>query len=123
MLKKFTLSIFLLLIVSTPFFAFAVNNTSTLDCNSLTGVCNPAGSESNWTVPMIASKIIKAILGVLGVIFVLLILWAGSMRLFAKGNATQIKKSYDTIMWAILGLVIIFSSYVILSFVFEKLDF
>lgn len=107
------------LLITTPLLAVA----QTTGCNSLTGVCNPAGSEKNWTVENLTANIIKKVMGVLAVIFIMLILWAGATRLFAQGNASQIKKSYDTILWAVLGLVIIFSSYIILSFVFGKLNF
>ncbi|HOY56462.1 MAG TPA: hypothetical protein PLH37_03555 [bacterium] len=118
MFTKIIFILTLFLMATTPVLVLAQSS-----CNSLTGVCNPAGSEQNWTVENLTANIIKKVMGVLAVIFIVLILWAGATRLFARGNASQIKKSYDTILWAVLGLVIIFSSYIILNFVFSKLSF
>jgi len=47
----------------------------------------------------------------------------GFMWMTAAGNPEKIKKGKDTLMWAILGIILIFSSYSILRAIFEILQF
>jgi hypothetical protein len=41
--------------------------------------------------------------------------------MLARGNAEEAKAAGKIMMWAALGLAVIFSSYVILQFVFQAL--
>lgn len=60
-------------------------------------------------------------LGLLGTIFVVLIIKAGYDWMLAQGDAAKITKSKDTIFRAIIGLLIILGAYAIQAFVFNKL--
>jgi hypothetical protein len=48
-------------------------------------------------------------------------LWAGFKWMTSAGNTEAIKKSRETIINAVIGLAIIFASYVIVNFVMERL--
>jgi len=65
--------------------------------------------------------IIKAILGLTGAISLIYFIVGGFMWMTAGGNMDKVKKGRDTLVWATLGLVIIFSAYSILNFVFTGL--
>ncbi len=39
----------------------------------------------------------------------------------AGGNEKNVQKGKDVLVWAVIGLVVIFSSYAILSFIISKL--
>ena len=56
-------------------------------------------------------------LGVVGIIAVAYLLFAGFRWITASGNEQIVKESKDTIRNAIIGLVIVFSSFVIVNFV------
>jgi hypothetical protein len=45
------------------------------------------------------------------------VLWMTSL-----GNTQQIEKGKETLKWATIGLMIIFASYAILSFIFKALS-
>lgn len=79
---------------------------------------NPLGIN---TVPELSSRVINGILGSVGAIALLYLVWGGITWMTSQGNSERVKKGKDTIVWAILGLALIFSSYVIVEFVLEVL--
>ena len=83
---------------------------------------NPLGSN-NIGPQDIYGRLIFAFMGITGVIALLMFILGGFQWMTAAGNAEQVKKGRDTLMWAILGLLVIFSSYVILRTIFKTLQF
>ncbi len=59
-------------------------------------------------------NIIKSGLGVLAVVALVLIIYAGFTILTSAGNEDKIKTGRQILLWAIIGLIIIFSSFSIL---------
>jgi len=107
---------FIFLLVSFPVFAV------TVDCNSTTGVCNPTGgSESVVSVEYLIGKVGRPVLGLLGIISLLIFIYAGFIWMTAKGNIEKIKKSRHMMAWAVLGLMVIFFAYTFLSYIFDNL--
>lgn len=72
-------------------------------------------------IAVLAGRIIKAFLGIVGIIALVMFLYGGFLWLTSSGNSQKIEEGRNIFVWAILGLVVIFSSYVLVSFVFEKL--
>jgi len=81
---------------------------------------NPIGQTS---ISKIIGNIIKTILGLVGVISLVMFIYAGFVWLTAQGKPEAIRRGRDTMVWAVVGLVIVFSSYIILSYVFKILTF
>ena len=79
-------------------------------------------TNSGQSLASVVATLIKVFLGLLGIIFIILIIWAGYNWMIAQGKEEQIRKSKDTIKAAIIGLVIIVAAYAITYFVFEQLD-
>ncbi|MBU1421084.1 pilin [Patescibacteria group bacterium] len=73
------------------------------------------------TIAAVIAKVIKIALGLLGVIFVVLLVISGFKYMTAGGNEEQITKSLDTIKHAVIGLIIVIMSYAITYFVFKTL--
>jgi len=46
-------------------------------------------------------------------------IWGGFQLLFSGGNPEKIQKGKDTLVWATLGLVIIFGSWAITSWIIK----
>ncbi len=69
----------------------------------------------------IIARIIRVFLGLLGIIFTVLIIYAGYMYMTAGGDPTKVGKAKQTIQQAVIGLIIIMSSYAIASWVINKL--
>jgi type IV secretory pathway VirB2 component (pilin) len=82
------------------------------------GINNPLSTDSPQEL---VGLIIKAILGLTGTIALIYFIIGGFMWMTAAGNMDKIKKGRDTLIWATLGLVIIFSAYSLLKFVFNVL--
>lgn len=83
-----------------------------------TDACSP-GSPDNpeYTDPrVIIGNGIKTVLGIIGSVALAVFIYGGVLWLTSGGNETRIKKGKDVILWATLGLVIIFAAYAIVGF-------
>jgi len=76
-----------------------------------------AGVGETTDLPVIIGRIINIFLGFLGIIFLVLMLYAGYMWMTAAGDPEKVKKAQLTIRNAIIGLVIIASAWAITSFI------
>lgn len=75
----------------------------------------------NQDIRVTIAKIIRIILGFLGIIAVGLTMYAGFLWMTAKGNEEQIDKAKGFLKNAIIGLAIILSSFAIVSFILSRL--
>jgi len=66
----------------------------------------------------IVQTVISALLGLLGIIFLVLIIYAGFNWMTAQGDEEKVTTAKDTLTRAIIGLVIITMAYAITFFVF-----
>lgn len=90
--------------------------------NNLNNVRNIAwGPTAKTSIGEIVASIILVFIGLLGVVFVVLLIYGGYMWLTAQGEETKTKKSQGLIFNAIIGLLIILSAYAIAYFVLRKL--
>ncbi len=79
-----------------------------------------AGLPANNSIVIIIGQIIHIILGFLGVIFIILLIYGGFIRMTAAGNPETIKKSMGIITSAVIGIIIIIASYSITAFVLSR---
>lgn len=70
---------------------------------------------------LIIGNIIRAALSLTGTIFLVLIIYAGFVWMTAGGNEEKIRKAKLIIQSAVIGLIIILSSYSITEFVIGSL--
>ena len=80
-----------------------------------------AGYDPDLSLGAVVATMIKGFLGLLGVIFIILIVIAGYNWMTAAGDEEKIKKATSTIRSAIIGLLIIIAAYSITYFVFQNL--
>ncbi|MEA3249703.1 MAG: hypothetical protein U9Q03_05110 [Patescibacteria group bacterium] len=66
-------------------------------------------------------KIINAFLGLLGIIAVLIVLYAGFLWMTAGGDAQKIQKAKRWLINGVIGLIIILSAYAIASFILRAI--
>jgi len=66
-------------------------------------------------------RIIRAFLGVIGTAALLFVVIGGFTMLTSQGNPEKIKAGRDTILWAAIGLLVAFSSWIILRFVITSI--
>ncbi len=72
-----------------------------------------SGLNTNLSATDIIARTINAILGLVGSVFVVLIIWSGFRWMTSAGNTDQIKKAKETMVSSVIGLAIIIASYVI----------
>ena len=65
--------------------------------------------------------VIEVLLGFLGVIFIILIIYSGFMWMTSAGNEDRIDKAKKIMTSAIIGLAIVLAAYIITHFIIDKL--
>jgi ABC-type cobalt transport system substrate-binding protein len=80
----------------------------------------PANAEAS--LGGIIATVIKAFLGFLAIIFIIIIVMAGYKYMTAGGNEDKTREAIDSIRRGIIGLIIIISAYAITYFVFNSMD-
>lgn len=65
--------------------------------------------------------VIKAVLGILGGIALLMFVMGGFLWMTSAGSTERIQKGRDTIVWAAIGIGVIFASYAMVDFVIKGL--
>lgn len=73
------------------------------------------------TVSSLAGQIIGIGLGIVGVIFLLLMVYGGFLWMTARGNDQQVKEAKNLIIAASIGIIIIAAAYVVANFVIGSL--
>lgn len=82
---------------------------------------NPLGPETDTPNEVIAN-IIQTVLGIVGGITLLIFVYGGFLFLTSAGNEQRVKLAKDTLMWATLGLIVIFGSYGFAEALFNALS-
>jgi hypothetical protein len=118
-----------LFIFSLPVFAanlgdaFKTKDKTTVD--TLDAAANKAGysiKTETSDVTVLVSIIIQAMLGLLGVIFIVLIIYAGIAWMTAEGEEAKVEKAQKIMRNATIGLIIVISAYAISYFVINALS-
>jgi len=125
-LTKLTLC-FLTITLSIIFsfnFAFAQGLPAgeTPDINPVSGqvtLRNPLGDTTDMYA--FIGRLIRNTLGVVGSVALVMFVVGGLIWMTSGGNEQRIKKGKDILTWATMGLIIIFTSYAIIRFVFDIL--
>ena len=87
-------------------------------CNSQSKVCQGTGTNTLYTL---IQNIINLLLMVIGIISVIMIIIGGIRYTTSGGDAGQTKVAKDTILYAIVGLVIAIMSYGLVNWVIGRL--
>jgi branched-subunit amino acid transport protein AzlD len=74
----------------------------------------------NDAVNTLATRLITAALGVSGVLALLSFIYGGIMYLLAGVNPEYVKKGKEAMKWAVIGLLVIFTSYAVINFILTE---
>lgn len=80
-----------------------------------------AGVPTDKNVQTIIGNVIGTALSMISVLFFALMLYAGIKWMLARGDSDEAKKALDTIIAAIIGMLVVLGSYAITNFVFGTL--
>ncbi len=85
-------------------------------------VAEAAGLPTNNDLVTIIAGIIATFLSLLGIIFLILVIYGGFLWMTSMGNEQKVLKAKKTLSNAVVGLIIIVSSYSIANFVLNALE-
>jgi hypothetical protein len=80
-----------------------------------------ASRLTDESIIVIIARIIRFFLGLIGIVVVILFLYAGYLYMTARGEAAPIEKAKKIFQQTIIGMIIIFSSFSIVSFILSRL--
>ena len=80
-----------------------------------------SGFSQDASLAEIVSAVIKVFLSLLGVIFIILIIYAGMLWMTSAGNEEKISKAKKIMISAFIGLTIVISAYAITYFVIDRI--
>jgi hypothetical protein len=79
---------------------------------------NPLGDKTGSPQELIG-QIISAVLGITGSLALVMFIYGGFTWMLSSGNSDKVTKGKNTLVWASIGLVVIFSSYALVRFVLQ----
>lgn len=90
------------------------------DSSGLELSANKAGyNTSEMDIRTYVSKIISLVLSIIGVIFLVFIIYAGINWMTAAGNDEKVKRSKEVLFESIIGFAIVIGAYAISYFILE----
>jgi len=93
--------------------AMAADAATAYQTYSLT---NPLKAQ---TIPQFIGRGTTIFTGIVGSIALLMFIYGGLLMLTSRGNSEQIQKGKNIFIWATIGLVVIFTAYIVLRNVFK----
>ncbi len=103
-----------------PVSVFAQLKPST-DATSDLGKVGSKLGQSPKDLPVLIGDLINIFLSVLGIIFVVLTVYAGYLWMTASGDTAKVDKAKKLLGQAVIGLVIIVAAYAITAFVIDRI--
>lgn len=129
MLKKFVLLSVVAIMLTISSFIMVPNTLATGSItstdlwggNTLEGDIQTTTGLGNKDPREIAASVIKVVLGFLGIIAVLIVLYAGFLWMTAAGNDDKIATAKSMMSAGIIGLIIVLAAFGIATFVMTAL--
>ncbi len=75
---------------------------------------NPLGTVTK--PQQLVGKIISAVLGIIGTIALLMFIYGGFIWMTAAGNEKKVSQGRDILIWAAIGMAVVFTSYAAVKF-------
>jgi hypothetical protein len=75
---------------------------------------NPISANS---IPALIGQIINVALGIVGSLALIMFIYGGFTWMLAAGNEQAVEKGRNILVWATIGLVVIFASYSLVNFI------
>ena len=119
---KFFLLIWLVAIVMLPQLVLAEGNPALGKLEAVGSSDKGPYTAVGWnSVSRIIGAGVGAALSLIGVIFLILMIYAGYNWMTAQGEEEKVEKAKDTLTRAIIGLIIVVGAYAIWNFIFNSL--
>ncbi|MFH1522452.1 MAG: hypothetical protein ABIE43_01375 [Patescibacteria group bacterium] len=116
-LKQIIILVCLIGVLVLPYFVFAKETDALKRLNAVAGGSFKEYGDAT-SISGIIGTIITAVLSLLGVIFLVLMIYGGFTWMTGRGEEEKMRKAQDIIRMAIIGLVIVIAAYAITQFVY-----
>lgn len=124
---KFILFCWSLILLLSPAVLLAVDEPTPTD-DTMTGILKTVGDSGGYkteevgvySMSQIIGNIINTAFGLLGVIFIVLTIYAGYNWMTASGDESKVEKAQETLKKAIVGLIITVGSYAIWNLILSS---
>lgn len=80
---------------------------------------NPLGDTVD--IVDVIARVIKTIFAFTGILALLQFIYGGLLWMTSSGNQEKITKGKNTLLWAILGIIVVFMSYAFVRFVIDRI--
>lgn len=74
------------------------------------------------SLPFQIGLLVRGIMGVLGVIFLILVVYAGYKWLLAAGDPNQVKEAHKLLLNSVIGLILTTAAFIITNFVIQAVQ-
>jgi cytochrome bd-type quinol oxidase subunit 2 len=91
--------------------------------NQIVNGANKAGQGSPAKIEPLALNLINLAIYAVGIIAVVMIVFAGVQYATSQGDGAKTKKAKDTIMYAVIGLIVAILAFSIVNFVLKGVFF
>lgn len=92
-----------------------------LQCQTQSAVCSNAGNQKLFGEGSVWNRILNAFIYVIGAISILMVVVGGFRYVTSSGESAAVTGAKNTILYAIIGLIVAGLSYSIINFVLGKL--
>lgn len=118
------ISVALIITLSFFLFTFALPSNAALISPELIKECDKGVENCGLTemISIIANGM-DWILSIIGAITLIMFIYGGFTFLISAGNEENVKKGRDILQGAVVGLIIVFSSYMLISFVLTSMGY
>jgi hypothetical protein len=118
------------IVLSTAWLAFSCNVVLAADPFGNTGLQDvgkevygsQGDAEKAGNLTTLIGSLIKSAISLLGIVFLILIVYAGYLWMTARGDEKVVSKAKDTLQRAIIGLIIVVAAYAITTFLFTRIS-
>lgn len=124
MIKKIFLSLAVAIVLVIPAFVLATGSDPYGVGGAAQGTTLIGGNttvNASQTLPVLVGRIVAIALSFVGIIFFVLVLFAGLRWMTAFGNGEKVDQAKSIMEHAAIGLIIVLAAYAIATFVFNRL--
>ena len=118
--KKYLSLAVLILVFIISFLSVSAVGAQVNITDKLGNVGEAAQFEKQANLPQTIGQVVRALLSILGIVFMGYIIYAGQLWMTARGNEEQITKAKAIIRGSIIGLLIVMLAYAITAFVLSN---
>ena len=122
--RKYLILLFIVLLISIVL-PTIVHSANLQDAWGHTAdVAGGAGYETaaeDASIEVLIAQIIQAVLSLIGVIFLILMIYGGYLWMTARGNEEQVTKAKGVITASLIGIIVVLGAYAISYFVISIL--